>query len=487
MLQFQDTPIQVLPREERRITVKVTPPGAYAVRFALLAAETDVAPVDAALDRGEVVSDASGLASVVLTAPSAASDFSLRAQVGAAWVTTPISVVPGALVSLSVHPNYLGHRTVSEWTASVHVGVSCEDFRDGVISDSALLVRGTGDAPLRLEDVPAADKLAVTLRADAFARGCTTIEQPPADTDTEVTVTVTDLPIELHTTTLDVSLGVDAKDAAFSADLDVALKAAQLALRNDALDDVTAVLDDMQASLNGGSASKFAQARADAGWDTSLSLSLGRGAETRLSDALARYSRVGRAPLFSSQAFEGRLSGDGSTDAPNFEVQRVAGIAADEIGLSAAASSWSVDSTDTLAFATSLRWTPSALLASLAIPPASAETGATDVPSAFALLLSCPKVAVALAADADAASSLLAVCPASCLETTCEAALVRMWDRVLSASGDIATEMSVLATGAASVGPDRQIIALDGTWVGRLTREEWLAQSGGALKGYEPR
>ena len=122
-LKFQDTPIQVLPREERRITVKVSPPSAYTVRFALLAGEAPGAatPLDAALDRSEVVSDASGIASVILTAPSAASDFSLRAQVGAIWTATAISVVPGALVSLAVRPSYLGHRVVSEaeWTATL--------------------------------------------------------------------------------------------------------------------------------------------------------------------------------------------------------------------------------------------------------------------------------------------------------------------------------------------------------------------------------
>lgn len=491
-LKFQDTPIQVLPREERRITVEVSPPSAYTVRFALLAGEAPGAatPLDAALDRSEVVSDASGIASVILTAPSAASDFSLRAQVGAIWTATAISVVPGALVSLAVRPSYLGHRVVSEaeWTASVHVGVGCEDFRDGTIPDSALLVRGTGDAPLRLEDVPAATKLAVTLRADSFARGCTTLDQPAPGMDTEVTVTVNDLPILLEETTLQVSLGLDAKDPAFSVEFDAALAAVQLALRNDAASDPSAVLDDMQASLNSGSAIKFAQAREEAAWDEQLSLALGRGADTRLSDAIARYARAGRAPLFSPQAFEGRLSGSALSEAPNFEIERVAGISAQELGLRVAASAWSVDSMDALSFSSSLSWPAAALVASLSQAAASAETGAPDVPAALAQVLSCAKVAEALAADSEAASALLAVCASNCLETTCEAALTRMWDRARSASDSLKTSMDVLATGTAHVGPERQAVELvDGAWVGRLTREEWTAQSGGSLTGVAPR
>jgi hypothetical protein len=488
-LQFLDTPIQVLPREERRITLKVWPPSAHTVRFALLAGDAPgaVSPLDAALDRSEVVSDASGLASVVLTAPSAASDFSLRAEVGSTWIVTAISVVPGALVNLAVHPNYLGHRAVSEWTASVHVGVACEDFRDGTIPDSALLVRGAGDAPLRLEDVPAASKLAVTLRADSFARGCTTLNQPAPGTDTEVTVTVNDLPILLSETSLQVSLGLDAKDPAFNTEFDAALAAVQLAMRNEAPSDVSAVLGDMQASLNSGSALKFAEAREQAGWDESLSLALGRGADTRLADAVARYARAGRAPLFSSQAFEGRLSGNGAGDVPNFEIERVAGVSAQQLALAVEAGAWSVDSTDALSFSASLSWPAAALLAGLSEAAASAETGASDVPAAFAQILSCARVAETLAADSDTAGALLAVCPANCLESTCEDALTRMWDRARSASDSLKTSMEVLATGTARVGAERQVVSLDGVWVGRLTREEWAAQSGGSLKGIEPR
>ena len=87
-----------------------------------------------------------------------------------------------------------------------------------------------------------------------------------------------------------------------------------------------------------------------------------------------------------------------------------------------------------------------------------------------------------------AASALLAVCASNCLETTCEAALTRMWDRARSASDSLKTSMDVLATGTAHVGPERQAVELvDGAWVGRLTREEWTAQSGGSLTGVAPR
>jgi hypothetical protein len=489
-VQFQDTPIQVLPREEQRVTVKVTPAGAHTVRFALLASEGDSTPVDAALDRSEVISDASGLASVVLTAPSAAIDFLLRAQVGMVSATTSVSVVPGVLISLDVHPNYTSKRRdrVREWIASVHVGVGCDDFPDGVVADSQLLVRRASNAPLRLEDIPAADKLAVTLRADALARGCTTVLQPAPGADTEVVVTVTDQPIDLTRTTLQVLLGVSAKDTSFTAELDAALEAIETALLNGAPNDLVALLDAMQASLKAGNASKFAVARDEASWDESLLGPMRRGVDTRLRDAIVRYSQIGRAPLFSPQAFEGLLKADASSEAPSLELERVGGIAADEAGVSATGSSWSVDSSDTVAFAATLNWKPSALLAALSIAPASAETGAVDVPGALADLFSCADLANSLADGVpDAVNALIAVCPVTCLETTCEAALVRMWDRARLASEDSGTTMSVLATGAALVGSERQATQLDGSWVGRLTRGRDVSQSGGGLKGYEPR
>jgi hypothetical protein len=486
-IKFQDTPIRVTPREERRVTVKVTPASAHTVRFALLGAQSDSTPVDAALDRSELISDASGLASVLLTAPSSSTDFLLRAQVGDVSVTTPVSVVAGSLVNLQLHPSYASKRIVSEWVASVHVGTACEDFPNGVVSDSPLLVRGSADADLRLEDVPAADKLAVVLRGDSFAHGCTTVSQPAPDTDTEVVVIVADEPIDLANTTLDVSLGVDAKDAPFTAELDAALASIQTAMLNGAANDLIAVLDDMQAELKAATASKFAAAREEAAWDDSLLPLLGRGADTRLDEAVLRYSRIGRAALFSPLAFEGRLMGDGSSETPSLALERVAGIAASELGIRAEASSWNVDSSDTLAFAATLGWSPSELLAALSLAPASAETGARDVPGALAEVLSCEGLAPHLANGLGAVAELVAVCPIACLRALCEAALVRMWDRASAASADVTTEMSVLATGAAKIGPERRAVSLDGSWVGRLTRARGVSQSGGTLRGYEPR
>jgi hypothetical protein len=487
-IKFQDTPIRVTPREERRVTVQVTPAGARTVRFALLGAQSDSTPVDAALDRSELISDPSGLASVILTAPSSSIDFLLRAQVGDVSATTPISVVAGALVSLEVHPSYAGRRIASEWIASVHVGTTCEDLPNGVVSDSPLLVRGTTASALRLEDVPAADELAVTLRADDFARGCTTVSQPSPNADTEVVVVVTDEPIDLANTTLELSLGIDAKDASFAAELDAALESMQSAMLNGEANDLVALLDDMQAELKAGTASKFTAARAEANWDDSVLPLLGRGADTRLQEAVARYGRIGRAALFSPRAFEGRLTGGGSSETPTLALERVGGIAAEEIGLRAGASSWNVDPSDTLAFAATLGWAPSALLSALSLAPASAETGARDVPGALAEALSCSRLASYLTNGlGDAVAELVAVCPITCLEASCETALVRMWDRAISASGDVATEMSVLATGAATVGPERQAIAVTGSWVGRLSRARRTSQSGGDLEGYEPR
>jgi hypothetical protein len=165
----------------------------------------------------------------------------------------------------------------------------------------------------------------------------------------------------------------------------------------------------------------------------------------------------------------------------------VAGVSAQQLALGVEAGAWSVDSTDAVSFSASLSWPAAALLAGLSEAAASAETGASDVPSALAQILSCAKVAEALAADSDTAAALLAVCPANCLESTCEAALARMWDRARSASDSLETSMEVLATGAARVGAERQVVALDGVWVGRLTREQWASQSGGGLKGVAPR
>jgi len=489
---FRDTPIRVAPREERRITVKVSPAGAYPVRFALLSAEADSA-LDAALDRSEVISDASGLASVMLSAPSSPLDFLLRAQVGAVSTTTTVSVVPGAHVNLVVIPKYESKRITGrfEWVASVHVGTGCEDFADGSVPDGPLFVRAPPGTPLRLADIPAAEKLAVTLRADQFARGCTTLQNPVVDADSEVTVTVSDQPIDLSITDLEVSLGIEAKDAAFTAELDDGLASMQAAMFGGAANQLVVLLDDMQAELKAGNANKFALARVDAGWDDTVLSLAGSGDDTLLGKAVTRFARLGRASLFSPLAFEARLAAGADPATPSFTLVRVGGVAAEQAGLRGEGRSWNVDSSDVLGFAATLTWRPSALQAALSIAAASAETGEKDVPSALAELLNCTDLGDALSRDSmtsDAVAELTGVCPITCLQTTCEAALVRMWNRAVNGSGSVGTEMSVLATARATVGPERQASQLTmGSWVGRLTNAGQVSQSGGSLEGNEPR
>ncbi|MGC4088818.1 MAG: hypothetical protein QM756_13140 [Polyangiaceae bacterium] len=481
-LSFEGTPIQVAPRSDTKITVRVRPAAAYSVRFSLL--DSPSAPsLGAALSRGEVVSGADGRASVVLSAPDSPTNFELRAQVDSYFVSTTVSVEAGALTSLNVSPNYKGVRSISEWVASVHPSMRCSDF-SGAVPDGPYLMRAAPSQPLRLADVPAAAPLAVVLRSGGLARGCTTIEKPTPNGDTNVSVNVSDVPIDLAQTVLELVFGIDAQERAIKADLQGGAALVQATLRRSADSDVSAVLDAMDAQLSASQRRTFRAARSVAAWDTSATQALGRGAATRLGDALTRWARDSQSALFSERALEASISSN-ATDAsiPALVPERMAGVSTEVIDVGASGGVWSADPLDTLAFSASISWPAAALSCSISSGPARAETGQADLASALAQLLSC----VALGAELANEPSWGAGCDATCSADLCTRALGTVLANACAASTQDRTTLSVLATSSAHVNDLAQADTIQGSWVGRLTHGLEQGETGGSLRGSRPR
>jgi hypothetical protein len=472
------------PRQVIEIVVEVEPHAAREISFALLSAP-DVQH-DGVLDRSWTLSDANGLARVSLTAPSTPVKLSLRAGTGSVFVYAQISVTARGTTTITVLPRYTGPREVTQWVASVHVGKSCEDLI-GLLGDGDWVgVSPTDEVEIR--DVPVGQPLAVTLRSGRFLNGCANeggVAEGPA---TRVVVPVSAVPLNLENSVLDVTIGLEAGDPTLEAALERGRADAALALRSSsgeapaAANDVAALLDVMQSGLTLMQSEAFAAARAAEGWDARVADALDDPQGTRLTDALLRWSTIGRSALLSSHAFEGRLqSSPNLAGHASLTIDRAAGVAAGELGVIAEPiSTWEADGTDKLAFGGSLSWTPSKLAAGLAIAPALAETGSGTLDAALQRLYDCPLVAQTIAE-----SSSFAGCDAMCLETLCSSGLSALWDRIRNFSGGASERLELTAVGNATVGEDAQAVALVATWVGRLaSAPETII--GGRLNGWAP-
>lgn len=456
----------------------VSPPSVQTVRFALLGAR------DAALDRSEGVTDASGHVDVWLTAPSSPGPFELRAQVGNAFSLLSLEVQASPLATIEIVPIYAGQRSVTQWVTGVHVERRCEDIGP-IPGDAKFFARVAPDKTAFIPAVPRGAALAVTARAAQFAGGCVNVGGG-ATTDTlRVEVPVVDRPLALATTELDVALGLSGDDASFIRALDAGLGLVRDALLDGADDETTALLDAMEDALGGRALASFRAARSAAAWEAMLAEGAG---VHRMANAVARWVAIGRSALLSGRAFEGRLTPDPARpgEAPRFDIERIAELGGNVVGAKVTMASWVADPTDTLAFNGLLTWQQPALVTALAAPPARAETGADRVPGALAKIVDCERVGATLAAGSDVATlDLIASCDAKCLAVACQTALTAMWER--AASLDSPATLAIAAAGRATVGSQAQAVALDGNWVGKLTVGKESAETRGSVRATAPR
>jgi hypothetical protein len=478
------------PREQRKIEVRVKPRGAHTVRFSLLGASPDVPLPDAALDRIQVVSEPSGVASVTLIAPSTPASLFLQAQVGKITASLPIMVSSGAVTTLDVRPVYSGTREILEWVASVHLDARCtEHLSPPYLDDGRFLARAPYGAPLQLLDVPTAPMLAIVVRAGHFASGCATLSGIETDVKTSVSVSVSDRPLDLARTRLDVLLGVPSNDAAFESELLAESALCAEALRNGAEDDVAALLDAMQSQAPPGIDLVLGQARLSDDFDALLLNRLGHGADTRMVDAIERWSQIAKGALLSPRAIEGVLSpGDLQGDLPSFELVRLAELSPDRMAASFMPLAWSVDASDTFAFSGDLSFSGSLLFTSLVEGPALAETGESETSLALSRVVDCAHVADILSASVSPEGIAFSLeCGLGCVEGLCQAGVWAMWQRARDASGSTQRQLSVRAAGRARAGEFAEVIGAEGSFIGKLSGGLTASDTGGTFKAFLPR
>ena len=477
------TTLMLVPGESRELTVRASPPAVYLVRFALLGDSQD-----ASLDKSEISTDVHGEANVVVTAPGAATTFSLSAAIGDGVATTlGVSVSASGFGTLQVQPSYTGKREVPYWTASVRTGTDCASLAGNLLEDGDLV----GTAPVgqvpQIDGVPVGPPLAVTLRGAFSVVGCQDVNDARADEIVAVTVPLTNLPMKLDQTSLEVSLGLYDPSTDFAASFDVEQSLG--ALGNGSNDGV-ALLDAMQlASGDVMAQAAFQSARKMGGWDLAIGPVI--GGPTGIRDWAKPWLAQGLGTLPSEQSFVGHLEASESAGTAWLTLNSVGGAPARVIGLGPAnIASWSAEADDSVLLGTTFWFLPSRLATGLALAPAKAAApGAASVPDALAELLSCPDVAGALVSAGSGPGEAFSGCDASCAEKLCIAGLHALWQSAADASalpGGTTAKLVITATAAAAVDDHAQPFSFSGKWVGTLDIGAKTLPVGGGASGAKP-
>ncbi|HYQ16092.1 MAG TPA: hypothetical protein VEQ58_10045, partial [Polyangiaceae bacterium] len=467
-LEFEMTAAELPARDQVVLKVRASPARVYPLRFSLPPSGGD--PLDAVLDRDETNTDTDGIASVLLTAPSSPTDFEVLATVGTLSQKLPLSVKDAGFTTVQVDPRYPTNlRAVATWVGSAYAGKSCAELKGIPPEDGEIpgLPAGT-EGPI-IPDVPAGQRLAITVRSGHFVGGCTSVEMlppSPADRPQIVVVTVLNRPIDLSASSLAFSLDLDAAAQTWSSHLGESGAHVLGGLLGTSTDDVDALLDAMRAA-SGDSTQAFESARKAEGWDTLLRSRWGQSASTKLRDVVSGWLAAGRQSFAAARhPFSGLLTPLGHPQDVNaastalLTLQTVAGLDATSAGfVDPANAAWSAGADDTVLLNTDLYFVRSELAAALAEAAALAsDSSATSAPEALSHSLDCVGIASALTAVGSEAELAYAACDADCLASSCEDALSALWQRGAEVDGREYSRLSVTATGKALVGDTANLV-----------------------------
>jgi hypothetical protein len=485
-------------RTQVRIKVQVLPLQAqpYQVRFALPTSGGD--PQDAVLDQALVTTDSLGIASVLLTAPSAPTEFDVRATVGALSKPLRVRVTESGFASLQVQPLYAGFRTITTWVASAYTDTTCANLTGTPPEDGPLqsLPASATSAP-QLDDVPAGTRLAITLRSGHFVGGCASVEKVrpgSPDKPQPVQVTVLDRPIDLNASTLNLSLVLPEDDTAWSGLLQQASDSVLAALLGTSTDDVDALLDAMR-EASGASRQSFENARKAEVWDDLLRAHWGASASTKLRDLYKGWLAAGRQRFNDSEhLFTGQLTPIEQPGSPldqrsaDLTLLTVADLPSKQAGfVERAKVSWSAGADDSILLGTDLYFVESQLMCGLAEAALlKANPEVEDAPALLAEALDCDGLSSVLVAAGANAELGYDGCNAQCLTTLCESAAQALWQRGADATGLSPARLSINATGDARVGDAAEVAGMGGTWLGALTVADEKTTTGGTLTAVAP-
>jgi hypothetical protein len=494
-VEFTQADAVLEPSATTELVVHVTPPSPpRTVRFALIdfdGPETVSDVADAALENTtEVVTDEHGDARVRLIAPSVPTTFDVRAMVEGIEDTHRVEVMASGRETLIVHYDYVGGRSVTDWVVAVYDDDrTCADLEGNppVGMDPALSVTVPKEEQIRLAGMPVGTKLAVTLRAGYFAGGCSGVDAVVEGQVNSVLVTVTNRPIQLDESVVELRLGLAGQEESLSDGMVSVIDAARDALLGDAATDSEALLDAMQEeAMAGAVCSTFGSARESIAWDDELEVALGEEAASSIRDDLAGWLAGGIPALAREDALVATLAAEPDVmGAASLVWHTIAGFPASDAGFpESAAATWTADARDNVSLGATIEFNPAALLVLGAAEPATTDVpGASSVAEALALRGGrCDTVTAALVARGQGPGQSCLGCDAACTSMLCERGLERLVIRASDALAEEPATLRLAATGFAEVGEQAELRTLDGSWVGALDAANRASELAGDLE-----
>lgn len=481
-LQFKSSATLTLePMQRATLAVRVSPPGSYAVRFAI-GPDSAGLPTDASLNQDEVVTDAAGVASVDVTAPTKATTFSVRATLGMLTADQGLSVSRDGFARLLISPEYTGKRKVSEWVVSASSRMDCATAATQPALNGDILARGPAAAgmPILLEALPASTQVTILVRADGLASGCQEMLAPLPGRTSPLSVSVSDVPFHFEAQSLRTTFAINSASQSFYDTLASDIGLAVRALTPPASNDVAELLDTM-GSLAGPQQAQFAAARSQANWDARVKAVWGTEAALHLRTLANQWMSDGVKSLSEPEAFAGNLRATKSEPGQAlFDVASVGQVDPVRAGFApSAATTWSAEPGDTLVLGLNLFWRPSELVTALAERQAKTAQKTDAFATALKAALDCTQLGSKLAPT----GAVYETCGAVCLADLCGDAGVVVWERAREASGIQARTLQVNASAQATVGTLAQVSTLKGNWLGMVSGAPQEISVAGTLAG----
>lgn len=470
-----ESPLTLAPSETTRLDFVVTPPGRHAIRFALMGDSGD-----ASLDTDFTTTASDGRVSVELKAPSSSRTFKVRASLDSgSSVEVPVSVSGLGFGKIEVVPSYEGKRSVARWVGTVATGTSCAELLGIPPPDGPLVSQATPPRNPLVQAAPVGPALVVTVRAGQFAGGCMDVKGLTVGETKRVSIPVLDRPLDLSSTDLSITLGVDAEATGFLGLLEATSEGVALAFAT--TEEANSWLDEMAETLPTELRPDFDELRKAKDWDGRVAGHLeARGLSLRT--LLAELLLEGARELNFASGFQGRLQPGGAKDVARYIAESLFAFSPSATGMVAETFlGWSATPDDVVHLGGEISFSPTALVAKAAWGPALArEPGASSVEEALASSFACEELALSLD-EGDEDDPAFADCDAACLSKACEAALARMWKRATSAP-DLAS-LTFTASGDAKVGNAAEITGFLGSWVGSIAHGELSVPVKGKASG----
>ncbi|HEY5960167.1 MAG TPA: hypothetical protein VIV60_26620 [Polyangiaceae bacterium] len=463
---FEPPAVSIPVLGQGELTVRVAPPRNQVVTFSLVGNS-----LDASLETAKVATDALGVATVVLRAPSSTTTFNVRALVDRSTVAqAPVTIRTATTGTIDTSTKYNGSRKVAAYVVAVYPDADCTTANLNDKFPGRIVVKSTLQ-PIAVDSVPLGKPIAIIVEGDHVLRGCTAVRGVTDTAPVPVTVALENLPMNTDGVTLDLAMSTTDRLQALRDLLSSNLSDA-VARLSPSGNDLVDLLVAMETESTGSLKQAFSLVRTNSDWDAHAVESYASVAgETLLRRQLEEWLKQGVELLTRQPSLNVRLSlGPRDSPTPRLGLLSLAGIDTSLNRLSPDRDlSVTTESDDRMNWSARLVFTTTAVYDVLALAAANQQRpGLADVPAQLANRFDCAAFANLLDQQANWGDSARA-CGPECLSALCERGISAMYHRVIELTYAVQAEIQLNASGQVQVDTNAVPVAMLGSWLGALS------------------